>query len=244
MKKSPHWTKESHRILESASELDHYNQWLVSLFKPYLGTSILEVGAGLGGIAKHLPQYKQLYLSDLRPDYFKFLRKKFKCQTLQLDIENQSPELLLSKFDSVISSNVFEHIESDQNAFSNSFKLLKPGGYLCLYVPARQEIFGKLDEEMGHFRRYSTQMVAKRARDAGFLVKKVQYKNFLGYFLWWGRGMLLSKIMSSSGSKNKADGLFTKIFDNLFTPILYLEERLNLPFGQSVFLVAQKPSPK
>ena len=233
------WTSDSHNILEQASNLDNYNHWLVEKFKPYFGKKILEIGSGLGGISKLLPQ-NDLTLSDLRSDYFKFLKKQFNCNTVKLDIENESPKELIEKFDTIFSSNVFEHIKDDQEAFNNCYKLLKPGGKLLLYVPARQEIFGKLDEDMGHYRRYTVEEGIKKAKKAGFKIIADNYSNLPGYFTWWGRGVLISKLIKSDSGKSGSDSFLAKIFDLFVVPLLWLEKFYQPPFGQSLFLVAEK----
>ena len=233
------WTDKSGRILEQASGLDRYNRWLVGNFKKYLKGNLLEVGAGLGALARFLPS-KNLYLSDLNPEYFEYLKKELGAKTFLLDIEKQAPEQYLNFFDSILSSNVFEHIENDRQAFANSFKLLKKNGYLLLFVPARPEIFGSLDKDMGHFRRYTLEEVSEKAKSSGFEIVELKYANLPGYFTWWGRGVLLGKIIKECG-KSQTDNFLGRIFDLFITPLLPLEKFYNPPFGQSVILVAKKP---
>ena len=230
MKKS--WTKNSHRILEQATNLDHYNRWIISIFKTYFGKNILEVGSGLGGLSQYFPK-TDVTLSDLRSDYFKYLKKRFDYKTLKLNIEKESPEELLNSFDTIFSSNVFEHIKNDESALNNCFKLLKSNGNLLLFVPSRPEIYGSLDKAMGHYRRYTKEELAKKAKQAGFKITKIKYVNLPGYFTWWLRGRF--------PGKSNSDNLLAKMFDTIITPLLYLEKYLPIPFGQSLILVAEKP---
>lgn len=225
------WKKTSGRILEHATSLNNYNRWLIGNFKPYLRGALLEVGAGLGGLSVLLPQ-KNLTLSDNNEKYFEYLKEKTKARTLLLDIEKATPDKLAGHFDAILSSNVFEHIKDDQKAFNNCFKLLRQGGYLCLFVPAGPQIYGQLDEDMGHFRRYTKAEVELKAKKAGFIITKLTYANLPGFFTWWGRGRL---IKSSS-----SDSFLAKVFDTLITPLLFIEKYFDPPFGQSVLLVARK----
>jgi len=233
------WTKKSGAILEKASVLDHYNRWILSNFKGFIKGKFLEVGAGLGGLAKHLPQ-KDLYLSDLSPEYLALLKKETTAKVFSLDIEKESPDKYHHYFDSILSSNVFEHIGNDARAFKNCFKLLKSRGSLLVFVPACPEIYGTLDHDLGHFRRYTLRELKAKAETAGFIIKKIRYVNLPGYFLWWGRGVLLGKVAGKSGS-SATDKLLAGLFDLFITPFLFLEKFLNLPFGQSLVLIAQKP---
>jgi len=229
MKKS--WTKNSHRILEQATGLNHYNRWVISIFKQYFGKNILEVGSGLGGLSQYFPK-TDITLSDLRSDYFKYLKKRFDYKTLKLNIEKESPEKLLNSFDTIFSSNVFEHIENDEAALNNCFKLLKSNGNLLLFVPSRPEIYGSLDKAMGHYRRYTKEELTKKAKQTGFKITKIKYVNLPGYFTWWFRGKMLGK--------TKSDSLMAKVFDTLIVPFLYLEKYLPIPLGQSLMLVAER----
>lgn len=230
MKKS--WTKSSHRILERATDLSRYNRWIASLFKDYFGNNILEVGSGLGGLSKYLPK-TNITLSDIRDDYFNYLNNQPGCKTLKLDIEKKAPIHLSNSFDTIFSSNVFEHIKNDEAAMNNCYKLLNKKGKLLLFVPARKEIFGNLDRAMGHYRRYTKEELTQKAKQAGFKIIKIKYVNLPGFFTWWLRGRL--------PANSKSDGLMAKIFDTLVVPFLYLEKYLPIPFGQSLLLIAQKP---
>lgn len=233
------WTKDSHHILETASNLDNYNRWLIGNFRKYFGKKILEIGSGMGGLSYYLPK-GDLTLSDIRDDYFDYLKKEFGYKTIKLDIENQDPIPLRGQFDTIFSSNVFEHIRDDQSAFLNCFNLLKTGGKLLLFVPARKEIFGQLDNDMGHYRRYSKEEIVSKAKEAGFKIIEVRYANLPGYLTWWGRGVLLGKLIKNNPGNSGTDNFLAKIFDNLITPFLYLEKIYQPPFGQSLILVAEK----
>ena len=230
MKKS--WTSDSHKILEQATGLTNYNRWLVSHFSTYFGKAILEIGSGQGALSKLLPAKAIVILSDIIPEYLDGLKKTFTDPVISLDIEKDAPAKLVGKIDTIFSSNVFEHIKNDSQAIVNCFKLLEPGGHLLLYVPARSEIYGRLDEAMGHYRRYTKLELTAKAKKAGFTVKRIYYTNLPGYFLWWGRGRFRSA---------KPDSFFAKIFDHLIVPLLYFEKFVHPLFGQSLVLIATKP---
>ncbi|HSV94358.1 MAG TPA: class I SAM-dependent methyltransferase [Spirochaetia bacterium] len=229
MKKS--WTKSSHRILEHATSLNRYNRFIASLFKKYLGENILEIGSGIGGLSQFLPK-SNITLSDIRSDYFIYLKSQFHYKILILDIEKTPPINLHNSFDTIISSNVFEHIKRDGDAISNCSKLLKKKGRLLLFVPARPEIYGSLDKAMGHFHRYTKEDLYHKTKSANLKIIKIKYVNFPGFFAWWVRGKL--------PSKSNSDNFMAKIFDTIIVPFLYLEKYLPIPFGQSLILVAEK----
>ena len=68
-------------------------------------------------------------------------------------------------WNAILSINVLEHIESDADELATYFRLLKPArGALCLFVPARPDIYAPIDKDFGHFRRYTRCRSAKEAR--------------------------------------------------------------------------------
>lgn len=181
------WTEDSHRILEVAGQLRQYNQWLISHFSRYFGRAILEVGSGQGALSKLLPT-QATTLSDVLPEYLSRLKRDFSSPVTYLNIEKTTPPNLLGQLDTIFSANVFEHLKDDRVAFKNCFRLLEPGGRLLLFVPARPEIYGRLDRAMGHYRRYTKNELRQKAETAGLMVEKIYYANLPGYFLWWGGG--------------------------------------------------------
>jgi SAM-dependent methyltransferase len=225
------WTKDSHQILMQATGLDNYNRWIISLFQNHFGNNILEVGSGLGGLSKLLPK-SNTTLSDNRDDYLKYLKTRLDFKTVKLDIEKETPIELKNSFDTIFSSNVFEHIKDDETAIKNCFKILKKYGKLLLFIPACPKLFGSLDKVMGHQRRYTKEELSQKTESAGFKIIKIKYVNLPGYFSWWLRGKL--------PGKSKSDGLMAVLFDTLVVPFLYLEKYVPIPFGQSLMLIAEK----
>ena len=148
---------------------------------------------------------------------------------------------------------VFEHIKDDEAAFENSFSLLTQGGKLLLFVPAGPKIYGGLDVDMGHYRRYTKEGLVSKAERAGFKIIDCYYTNFIGYFLWWGRGKFLSQLLDKSHSRPdresiqmnqgpRIDKIFAQFVNLIIAPLLYLEKIIHPPIGQSLVLIAQKTS--
>ena len=62
-----------------------------------------------------------------------------------------------------------------------------------ILVPEGQSIFNSLDEELGHFRRYSEDQLRQRMTDAGFDVHKVLRFNRASRPGWWLNGTILKR---------------------------------------------------
>ena len=223
-----------HLTLTSVSQMKGYNRWLVSRFLPYLGPTTIEVGAGIGTLARLYRHYTRPTLTDVNRGYVKTLKRKFPFPTYYFDAQRQLPQGLKKNFfSSIICSNVLEHVKNDESALRNIFSLLKHGGSLLLFVPAGQNIYGEIDRQLDHFRRYDKRELKQKLVAAGFKIKKIRYYNFVGYFSWW----ISSKLLGRPHIDRKS----AAIFGRFFTPLLYLEELLpGLPFGQNLFVVAAK----
>jgi len=89
--------------------------------------------------------------------------------------------------------NVVEHIKDDLGALRNIFALLQDGGRAVILVPEGQSIFSSLDEELGHWRRYSEDQLRRRMTEAGFDVEAMLGFNRISRPGWWLNGKILKR---------------------------------------------------
>jgi SAM-dependent methyltransferase len=228
--------------LETLAEAVNYNEFVYSRMRPYLGTRILELGAGIGNLTPFFLRYgTHVTAIDIDPNLIRIHRERVESQP-RLHVECCSMEDLAGRaecrdqFDSVVSSNVLEHISDGTigEVVRAMMVVLKPGAYAVHWVPAFQGIFGTLDKAFRHHRRYSKVSATKLFESAGFGIQSVTYWNMPGFFGWWlyGRILRVSSIPRSSALT----------FDKCIVPILrVVEPRLWRPFGQSLLIVARKP---
>lgn len=222
------------QTLESMSQAIWYNQWTVKKFERYLSGDILEIGCGIGNFTKALQKYGTIWAIDINPEYIK--------QTQDLvgdgkrvgvsDIEKDEYFFKDKKFDCIVCLNVLEHIKDDEKALKNMFDLLKNGGFLILLVPAFIFLYGKIDESIGHYRRYEDKKLKETLNKIGFTVIKSRIINFIGAVGWW----ISSKLLSN----NKVEEEKIRVF-NLIAPfVLTLEDIFEPPFGTSILVIAKK----
>jgi len=223
-----------HLALETMSFAKWYNKWLYSLMKKYLGQEILEVGAGIGNFTALLGKEEKVTAIDINDEYLLNLKKKLKNKVLVGfgDIEKGEYFFDDLKFDSIVCLNVLEHIEDDFAALKNMHKLLKDGGHLILLVPAHRYLFSNLDNELGHYRRYSKKDLDYKLKKVGFKLKKNIYIN------WWAAvGWLFFVKLTGRISMPQPP---VKIFDVLGKIFLLPEKIVPFPFGLSLFTVSKK----
>jgi hypothetical protein len=215
-------------------EARNYRRALMRDFAPYLRGNVLEVGAGIGQITGELRQMPAIQkLLSIEPDaaFCAQLRARFPHQDLHQgtvgDFHSAMP------WNAILSVNVMEHIEMDGDELSAYHGLLQPArGVLCLFVPARPEIYAPIDKDFGHFRRYTRPELRKKLEAVGFQLVRLHYYNFAGYFGWWATNCLLKK--------RSFDVAAVRLFDRVIFPVVHgFESRIcPPPIGQSLMAVA------
>jgi len=175
-----------------------------------------------------------LVLTDTDSYYRETLRQQFAGRPEILVEELTLPDPAAgSRFrshdlDTVVALNVIEHIEKDLEAIRSIADMLGPGGRAVILVPALPGLFGSLDRELGHQRRYTRQSLSRLMQSAGFRVERSFYFNLVGTVGWWINARL-----------RKAPRIplqQLRSFDR-FVPVLQIEDRVPLPFGQSVIAI-------
>lgn len=222
------------QTLESMSQAVWYNQWTLNKFKLYLKGKILEVGCGIGNFTKTLTDFGQVWAIDIDKNYIKQTQNKVsdKAKVGLGDIEKGRYFFNNPKFDAEICINVLEHIKDDRKALRNLYTLLDDDGYLILLIPAHRFLYGKIDQAIGHFRRYTKEDIKEKLRKVGFKIISCKRLNFIGGVGWF----LANKVFSERSVSDTKIEIF-----NLLAPfILPLENLIEPPIGTSILIIAQK----
>jgi SAM-dependent methyltransferase len=224
--------------LEAFENAHKYNAWICERAQSAIGERVLEVGSGIGNIISEVlsrPNVTSVVATDLQGSSLAILTDRFghdsRLTTQVWNAENPPPEsLLTNKFDTVICSNVLEHISDHERALKNIREILKPGGTLVLLVPANPAIFSGLDEELGHFRRYTKDEVTRVLTVAGFKVDDLISHNLVGAIGWWWAGKIRGRrTLRASDTKN---------FDKLVPFLKHVDPLLTKVCGGGVSLIA------
>lgn len=75
--------------------------------------------------------------------------------------------------DALASLNLLEHVPADEQALSEFFRVLRPGGIAYVVVPAGPRLYDYYDEVLLHERRYARSELVRKATRAGFRVRLV-----------------------------------------------------------------------
>ena len=229
--------KYGHAILYRLSSTHRFNGWMASQIEPWLGDSVLEIGAGLGNLSTHLMPREHYTLSDVDPLHLQYLRNHFSSRphtkVATVDLENHSDFRKLERnYESIVCLNVLEHVESDIAALRNLYRALNPGGRAIILVPRGMGLYGTLDRVLGHHRRYSQGELATKCEAAGFRIEKISTFNRVSVIPWFLNGRVLRR--------RHFGKLQVKIFDST----VWLWKRIDRLFpwcGLSLIVVARKP---
>ena len=213
----------------------NYNKWVIDLMAPFLGQKLLEVGCGIGNLTYYLQDRGRLTCIDLSELYLAHMRIDFPdVRFLREDASGEGlTELAGESFDTVVCVNVLEHIKDDGRALANFRHVLTPGGRLVLHVPAMSALYGSLDRNLDHYRRYDRKELLARLNEAGFEVERLYYCNLLATLGWYWNARVLRKREIATWP--------TILFDKFIPLIAAIERRCKPPFGMSLFAVARKP---
>jgi SAM-dependent methyltransferase len=97
---------------------------------------------------------------------------------------------LLGQFDTIFSLNVLEHLLDDAQALQNARLLLRPKGRLLILVPSYQWLYNHLDENLDHYRRYTTGSLSRLMRAQALRPIHQEYFNCMGILAWFISGYL------------------------------------------------------
>lgn len=213
-----------------------YNAWLLERARPHLGARVIDVGAGIGIFVAQLVPTSGLVVA-VEPDATDaaVLRRRFagepRVRVEERDAISLQDADVGGPFDAAICFNVLEHIDDDVRALRAMRSQLRDGGRLCLLVPAHQSLFGAIDRNVGHERRYDRGTLRKRLDAAGLTPLETRYVNPLGALGW----LVSSRVLR----REHVPEAPLKAYDKL-VPLLRAADRLPLPFGLSVWAVAER----
>jgi 2-polyprenyl-3-methyl-5-hydroxy-6-metoxy-1,4-benzoquinol methylase len=147
------------------------------------------------------------------------------------------------KFDLICLFDVLEHIEQDGESLDKLARLLKPTGTLMLTVPAYQWMWGPHDVHLHHKRRYSKRSLSARCAHAGLSVSRMSHFNTLLFPLAI-LGRMVEKLTGKQTSATRTPPApINALFTRLFALERHILNRLQMPFGLSLLLLARSNQP-
>ncbi len=241
------------RDFQELYELEETYWWFVGrrqlvrqLVRQYVqdpGARILDAGCGTGGTLKALEGLTDLYGCDVSLEALAFCRQRNLKQLAAADV--LALPYASASFHAVISCDVLEHLPDDRAGLREMLRVLQPGGFLFVTVPAHRFLWSEHDEALGHRRRYRATELRQKLQEAGANVLKLSAVVMFAFppILLFRLGQ---RFRPKLPDEPRTDLRILKPWlNNLLIKSLKLEnwllQYLNLPLGTSYVAVAQKP---
>ena len=148
-----------------------------------------------------------------------------------------------NRFDLVVATDVIEHVDQDGRALDEIRRVLKPGGYALVTVPAFPSLWGSQDVVAHHKRRYRMMPLRDRVVKSGLSVDQSFYFNFLLFVPIWAARQVIRLWhlrLASEGEVNTP--LLNRILGAIFLLDIGIAPLLRPPFGVSILALARKPT--
>ena len=192
------YKEEDKKILLAMSNTHHFNKWLASRLRPYLGNNVLEIGAGIGTMTLEFLPTDHYTCLDIDPLHIMTLKNMFmnrpNVDVLKLNIEDTKEITGLERlYDTILCLNVLEHLHNADQALENMYGLLMKGGKLILVVPNCPSLYNSLDRTLEHVRRYTVKDVQDLLTSSGFKITYLKTFNKVSILGWFINGSLLKR---------------------------------------------------
>jgi phospholipid N-methyltransferase len=226
--------------LDLFAQVTNWKAYIRSEIGHYIKGHVLEVGAGIGGITSILFSGREKSWTCLEPDKDLFNRltktldnspsKKIEFpKAIQGTIDHPD---LDRKFDTILYTDVLEHIENDGLEVKKASQKLEKEGVLIVLAPAHQWLFSPYDDKVGHFRRYNKNQLIK-IRPPGARLLRLRYLDSIGILASLGNKVILRAGIPTRNQIimwNRLMVPLSRIFDSAF----------GYTIGKSIYIVWQK----
>jgi 2-polyprenyl-3-methyl-5-hydroxy-6-metoxy-1,4-benzoquinol methylase len=201
---------------------------------PFIGNSVIEVGAGIGETTKFLNNGKPKTWTLLEPDeaMFATLSDNKKAFPPNINICRGAIEDITHTADTIIYIDVLEHIEDDRSEVEKASALLNNSGHLIVLSPAFNSLYSEFDKTIGHYRRY-TKKTLRKLTPPGMELVYINYLDSIWFFASVANKFFLHQTYPTSKQIN--------FWDKRLLPISKITDHLFLnSFGKSILAIWRK----
>ena len=202
---------------------------------------ILDMGCGTGGASLVLHRYGDAVAFDRASGAFSLAPDRPYAHRVIGAADRPLP-FADGCFDAAVALDVLEHLDDDRAATAELGRVVRPGGYLVVFVPALQLLWGYNDEYSHHRRRYRAPELADVITSGPFRVLESGYFN-LALFLPTLAARLMQRVLpqATNGMEHEGKpGLVNDLLTMAFRAELPLLRRRPLPIGTSAYCIAQR----
>ncbi len=244
-----------HGVYEAEARLEAEHWWFrgrrmlfaAEIRRLKIGTdaAVLDIGTGTGSNLRMLREegYRNVTGIDLNPLAIRYCRDKGFTSVLSGDATKLP--FAEGQFDVVLATDTIEHINDDRGALQEIHRVLAPGGYAIIVVPAFASLWGLQDIVAHHKRRYRTPDLSEKIRSSGFEIRLTYYFNYLLFVpIWFARQIIrIMRIKRASEAEFNSTRLNQMLFWT-FALDVRTAPRIHPPFGVSLLAIGRKSLPE
>lgn len=206
-------------------------------------SKILDVGSSTGTNLRMLRRagFTNFEGVDISPESKRFCESKG-LGTIRIGSILQLP-YSDDSFDLALATDVIEHVDDDERALGEVWRVLRPGGFALITVPAFQSLWGPQDVVAEHKRRYRMKPLCEKIQQARFEITNQFHFNYLLFLPILVTRKLLRLFKVPVRSENDLNfGLMNLILRGLFAFDTWSARFLKPPFGVSILAICRKPA--
>lgn len=204
---------------------------------------ILNVGAASGASSQWLSSLGEVISVENDPVFLDFLLSKkipvIHASIIALPFDDDS-------FDLICALDILEHVADDTKAIDELIRVCKPGGKICIAVPACRSLWSAHDEVNNHFRRYSkNELINLIDKEKNKLLYSTYFNTILFPIIFILRKM--EKLFRKKDDNEKSDFDYYKTnrllsdgLKKIFGLEVFLLRFVKFPFGVSLLTLIEK----
>ena len=201
---------------------------------------VLDLGCGTGANLEALARQSEAYGLDSESAALECASRR-RLPGLVAGLAGGIP-FAADAFAVVTALDLLEHLEDDRRVLAEVFRVLRPGGWFLITVPAYPWLWGAHDLALGHCRRYRRAELAQKLSAAGFRPTRVVH--FFGLFFPLMLPVRLGQKRWGSPEETISYEPWPPLNRLLLAAAgaeIRLLDRRSLPFGTTLVGLAQKP---
>ena len=240
-----------HGVYDAEARLEAEHWWFRGrrkLFAAELGglkigrnAGVLDIGIGTGSNLRMLREqgYRNVAGIDLNPLAVRYCLAKGFASVLAGDAT--SLPFADGQFDLVLATDTIEHIDDDRKALQEIHRILVPGGYAMIVVPAFESLWGLQDIVAHHKRRYRTGDLTEKIKSSGFEIQQAYYFNYLLFVpIWFARQVIKILRIKRASEAEFNSTILNQVLFWTFALDVRTAPVIRPPFGVSILAIGQK----